>query len=63
MSVLDALDMWLNSLMNPNFVRKICLVVDFLEAHKCERQLNVVANGGHPRYEESLLKRYGFRLL
>lgn len=55
--VQDAIELWLNNLMSPNFTREMCLVVDFLEAQFFTQQLNNIANGGHPAYEESLFQR------
>ena len=56
-TVQKAIDLWLSNLMSPNFIREMCLVVDFLEAQTFKQQLDDIANGGHPAYEESLFQR------
>lgn len=56
-TVQKAIDLWLSNLMSPNFTREMCLVVDFLEAQTFEQQLDDIANGGHPAYEQSLFQR------
>lgn len=56
-TVYKAIDMWVNNLMNPNFTREMCLVVDFMEAQTFENQLANVAKGIHVPKEESLYQR------
>lgn len=56
-TVHNAIDMWVNNLMNPNFTREMCLVVDFMEAQTFENQLANVAKGIHVPKEESLYQR------
>ena len=47
----------ITDLMNPNFTREMCLVVDFMEARTFENQLANVAKGIHVPKEESLYQR------
>ena len=56
-TVQDAVDMWQNNVMSPNFTREMCLVVDFMEARTFSNQLTTIANGGHVINSEALFQR------
>lgn len=56
-SVADAIDMWRSNVSSPNFVREMCLVVDFLSCSTFSEQLSQMADGKHPQCEASLYQR------
>ena len=56
-TVQDAIDMWQNNVMSPNFAREMCLVVDFMEASTFGNQLTTIASGGHVANSEALFQR------
>lgn len=53
----DAASLWKKNVMSPNFVREMCLVVDFLSKEKFKTQLDSIANNNPVAHEEALFQR------
>jgi len=56
-TVQDAINLWRSNVMSPNYVREMCLVVDFLSYNTFSRQLNDLANNNLVAHEASLYQR------
>jgi len=56
-TVKDAVDLWNNNLMSPNYEREMCLVVDFMEKSVFERQLKDISNKVPVKNESELFQR------
>lgn len=55
--VQDAVAMWGDNVMNPNYVREMCLVVDFLSKKTFSKQLDEIANNRPVAHESELRQR------
>ncbi len=56
-NVQDAVTMWGDNVMNPNYVREMCLVVDFLSKKTFSKQLDEIANNRPVAHESELRQR------
>ncbi len=56
-TVRDAVTMWHDNMMNPNYVREMCLVVDFMSKETFTQQLEDIANNRPVDYKSELLQR------
>lgn len=56
-SVKDAIDTWYNNIMNPNFQREMCLVVDFMSKDDFEKQLWNIYKKAPAKNESELCQR------
>ena len=55
--VQDAVALWGDNMMNPNYVREMCLVVDFLSKKTFSKQLDEIANNRPVVHESELRQR------
>ena len=53
----DAIIMWNNNVMSPNFVREMCLVVDFMSKSYFTQQLEAIAQNRSIVYDSELFQR------
>lgn len=56
-TVRDAITLWGNNVMSPNYEREMCLVVDFLSYRTFSQQLTDIANNVPVAHEASLFQR------
>lgn len=56
-TVQDAITLWGNNVLSPNYEREMCLVVDFLPYATFSQQLTNIANNVPVSYEASLFQR------
>lgn len=56
-SVQDAVTLWGNNVMSPNYIREMCLVVDFMSKSSFIQQLDDIANNKLVSHESELRQR------
>ena len=56
-TIQNAVDLWANNIMSPNYRKEMCLVVDFLSVLDFTSQLNDIAAGNHPQHEAAIYQR------